>query len=155
MSRLTVEEKLNLVLELVEKHRITAYEIGENTDLNSSGVHRILTGEVKKPREKTLNLILQYIESRIVGTDIGLKAAEPIPEYSRKDKVEEVLQELRSLRREFTYSSEMIAKGVELSLLNTEELLVKSEELDKKVSENSSSLQRLEIAIQKSLSRKA
>lgn len=64
------EEKLRLVLDLVQKHGITAYEIGENTPLNTSGVHRILNGEIKKPREKTLTTILEYIESRIVGTDI-------------------------------------------------------------------------------------
>lgn len=68
MSNLTPEEMLLLVKELTDKHQVTAYEIGENTDLNTSGVHRILSGEVKSPRVKTLKIILEYIEDKIVGS---------------------------------------------------------------------------------------
>lgn len=70
MSGLTTKEKLNLVLSQSKKHRITAYEIGNKTELDSSAVHRILTGEVKKPRDRTLSIILQYIEKKITGTAV-------------------------------------------------------------------------------------
>lgn len=70
MNSLTIDEKLNLILDLVEKHEITAYEIGNNTELDSSAVHRILTGVVKKPRGRTLSIILEYIEKKIVGSKI-------------------------------------------------------------------------------------
>jgi len=33
--------------------------------LNASGVHRILTGEVKNPRSKTLDTILDFLNYRI------------------------------------------------------------------------------------------
>lgn len=69
MKDLTIEEMLALIKDLTLKHHITAYEIGENTDLNTSGVHRILAGEVLKPRIKTLKIILEYIEDKITGSN--------------------------------------------------------------------------------------
>lgn len=48
MSALTLDEKLKSIILTCDKHNITAYEIGENTSLNTSGVQRILNGEVKK-----------------------------------------------------------------------------------------------------------
>jgi len=70
MNALTLEEKIKFVIDLCYKHNITAYEIGNNTDLNTSGIQRILDGKVKKPRNRTLNAILEYIENKIVGTEI-------------------------------------------------------------------------------------
>ncbi len=61
MSYLTKKEKLQKVLELCEKLNITAYNIGGNTPLNTSGVQRILSGEEKDPRPKTVNTIYEYL----------------------------------------------------------------------------------------------
>lgn len=67
---LSKEEKLSLIKDLCNKHDITAYQIGEGTDLNTSGVHRIFSGEIKNPRNKTLNTILEYIEEKITGSQV-------------------------------------------------------------------------------------
>ena len=67
MKHLTPAEMLRKVKDLTTKHHITAYDIGENTDLNTSGVHRILAGEVQNPRIKTLKIILNYIKEKISG----------------------------------------------------------------------------------------
>lgn len=67
---MNIEKKLSFIIELCDKHDITAYEIGKETDLNTSGVQRILNREVNKPRNKTLNTILDYIEEKITGSDI-------------------------------------------------------------------------------------
>lgn len=87
MKDLTTKKKLELVLALTKKHHISAYEIGEQTDLNTSGIHRILTEEVKKPRDRTLSIILEYIEKKIVGTQLG--AEEEKPTYSSSPKITE------------------------------------------------------------------
>lgn len=87
MSSLTLKEKLNLIIDLCDKNDITAYEIGKDTKLNTSGVQRILNNEVKKPRNETLNTILEYIETKLVGTEFSPDktqdpiVAEPIQQY--------------------------------------------------------------------------
>lgn len=70
MRYLTIEEKMALIIDLCRNHHITSYEIGNNTPLNGAGVHRILSGLTKKPRNKTLNTILDYLEKVIVGSKI-------------------------------------------------------------------------------------
>ena len=64
MKHLTTKEKLRVVLDLCEKYHIKAYEIGGNTPLNTSGVHRILTKEVKNPRGKTVDVMYDYVIKR-------------------------------------------------------------------------------------------
>jgi len=86
MSDLTTKEKLDLVQKLTKKHGITAYEIGNKTELDTSAVHRILTNEVKKPRDRTLSIILEYIEDKIVGSKFGegKKVEEEFIPYEKK-----------------------------------------------------------------------
>src|SRR5690606_30745176 len=68
---MNTEEKVKFIKETCEKLNVTAYEIGENTTISTVAAYNILSGESKNPREKTLGIILQYLESRInegVGT---------------------------------------------------------------------------------------
>ena len=65
MSKLNTLQKVKLIVELCDKHNITAYEIAKNTDLTPSGIQRILNNEVTKPRDSTLNQILQFIEEKL------------------------------------------------------------------------------------------
>lgn len=78
-SALTIEEKINLIKKVCEENDITAYEIGENTSISSMGVHNILTGESKNPRNKTLNIILEYIEKRLLGTRLNIDEPYELP----------------------------------------------------------------------------
>ncbi len=75
--------KNKIGIQLCKKYTITSYEIGENTELTIAGVQRILTGETKKPREKTLDIILDYIEEK----------TGPIEGYSEHKTVKNTLQE--------------------------------------------------------------
>lgn len=94
---LTLKEKTDLVVDLCHKNDITAYEIGKETGLSIAGIQKILNNEVKKPRNKTLNLILEYIENKIVGTQIDNKnlnesiVNEPDNTYKPKIKNEGVV----------------------------------------------------------------
>lgn len=66
---ITIEEKIKLIKDLAEKHDISAYEIGLNSEVSTSSAHKIFSGEQKNPRNKTLNLILEYIENKITGSN--------------------------------------------------------------------------------------
>ena len=69
MNALSLNEKLNLIVDLCEKHQITAYEIAKATGLSASGVQKILNNEIRKPHNKTLNSIREFVESKIVNSD--------------------------------------------------------------------------------------
>lgn len=60
MNYLTPKEKLKKVLDLCKQLGITAYNIGRNTPLNSSGVQRILNKTVT-PHSKTINILYDYL----------------------------------------------------------------------------------------------
>lgn len=111
MSYLTRGEKLKNIIDLCEKHEITGYQIGENTPLNASGVHRILTGEVKNPRTKTLDIILDFINYKISELnskeEINTSLKEPDNVYKKDiheiiaDRIMEELKPiLKSLKKE-------------------------------------------------------
>lgn len=66
---LTIKQKLSLIKEIAEKHEISSYEIGENTSVSAKTAYNIFNDDKIKPRNKTLNIILEYLENAIVGTE--------------------------------------------------------------------------------------
>jgi len=66
MKDLNKENKLLFILENVKKYSITAYEIGTNTELNISGIDRVLDGTTKNPQKTTVNIIYDYINNKYV-----------------------------------------------------------------------------------------
>lgn len=94
--------KKEIVLKLIEEHKITAYEIGNNTPVSALAVQNIIDGTTKNPRDKTLIPIIEYIENKIVGSAIpGHKNHNPQvvndPEvgYNAQEKVNEIYSELK------------------------------------------------------------
>ncbi len=91
MKSLTPKEKLKYIVCLCHKNDITAYEISKSKGLSASGIQRILNNEVKKPRNETLDIILDYIENKLTSskfedtTDTDSQAAEPIQQYIHRD----------------------------------------------------------------------
>lgn len=81
MYNLTKKQKLNFITEKAKELEVSGYEIGKKTGLNISGVERILNGSVKNPHEKTLNTIIEFLENKVLGSEIG-KAAEPSEIYN-------------------------------------------------------------------------
>lgn len=124
---------LETVLHLTKKHCITAYEIADNTPLNASGVHRILTNQTKNPRKKTLNIILDYIEQRITGANLNNSHIDQIlqtpgPEVSINN---ETLKAIKELQNKLTNNQNLIADGVAQCLVNSE--LIKEETIGLKI----------------------
>lgn len=64
------EELLKNVLTLIEKYKITAYEIEQNTELSAVGVQKIVNGETKKPLSSTLKTIMDYINRKYINNSI-------------------------------------------------------------------------------------
>ncbi len=77
MNYLTPKEKLKIVLDLCKKLGITAYNIGENTPLNASGVRRILNKTVR-PQSKTIHILYDYVIKREM--EANNKTLEKVPE---------------------------------------------------------------------------
>lgn len=70
MYGLTNKQKLAFILEKVEEMKLTAYDIGKKTKLSITGIDKILNGTSKNPQEKTLNTIIDYLESKVLGTNL-------------------------------------------------------------------------------------
>ncbi len=91
MSSLTPKGKVKFIVDLCHKNDITAYEISKSKGLSASGIQRILNNEVKKPRNETLDVILDYIENKLTGSkfettnDTEREVAEPIQQYIHRD----------------------------------------------------------------------
>lgn len=80
-------DKLKIALNLIKENNITAYEIGKNTNISTFALQKIINGETKKPNERTLDTILEFLEKAIVGTNFKENKVEEPPEtYRIKNK---------------------------------------------------------------------
>lgn len=133
MSKLTKKEKLKLVLELSEKLNLTAYEFGTNTSISIFTARQILNKETKNPSERTLDEMLNYIEEKTVGSKIeghknhpeNSKVAEESAVYYTATN--EILKAIGALHTSLKKDNESFAKALEMTFLNTEDLLEKTD----------------------------
>lgn len=68
-KELKFEDKINLTLKLIKKHKLTAYEIAKNLEITTMTVTNIINGSVKKPRERNIDSILNYLYHNILNKD--------------------------------------------------------------------------------------
>lgn len=83
---LTIKEKVDLIRDLCKKHDISSYELGKNANVSAKGAYNILNEDDIKFRNSTLNLVLDYIENKITGTN---KKQSLKPEHYIENKVAE------------------------------------------------------------------
>lgn len=69
MYNLTKKEKLDFILEKVKELKFSAYEISKEIKLTEAGVSRILKGIAKNPHETSLDEIILFLESKVLGTE--------------------------------------------------------------------------------------
>jgi transcriptional regulator with XRE-family HTH domain len=102
MSNLTKEEKLLFVLEKQKEEGFSAHFISKNTGLSEAGVQRILNGSSKSPQEKSLNLIIEFLEGKQTGksTDTKSIAKSKDLDYIDIQSTVEMQREIISLYRE-------------------------------------------------------
>lgn len=117
MNDLSREEKLKLALELIEKHQISAYEISKNVDISDVGAGKIISGASKKPRQSTINAILDYIKEKYnTSAEInGVRETEPVYKES-------VLKAIKNLEKMIRRDNDVMFSAMNHTLLNTEEL---------------------------------
>jgi hypothetical protein len=86
------------IRDLSEKNHITAYEISKNTSISINTVRNVLTKSKIKTKQKTLIIILDYLENAIVGTT---KELEMEPKYSTKNRVATAAEDGTNYNLEF------------------------------------------------------
>ena len=93
---LTIEDKVKFIQEASRKHHISAYEYGTKTTISTPSAQRILEGS-GNPRNKTLNIMIAYIEQRIVGAEKLNKVISNITEADKKIITNTVVEKLTPL----------------------------------------------------------
>lgn len=91
MYGLTKEQKIDFIIEKSAELNISAYEFGENTKITATGARNILTRQSENPRNKNLDIMMDYLMSKVTGTNL-LKASEPTLVYSKKESIDEQLR---------------------------------------------------------------
>ena len=60
---------LNFIKEKCKELGISGYDIGKNASISEQSAYKILDGTTKNPRRKNLLMILDYLESKVIGTN--------------------------------------------------------------------------------------
>lgn len=90
-----LKDKVKLIRTVASDNGITAYDIGKNTEISLTSARNVLEEDNITYRNKTLNIILDYLENAIVGT------VKPPKEYTEKYKEREVAEESLEYKRSF------------------------------------------------------
>lgn len=77
-------EKVEHIKKVCEQEDITAYKIAQDTGLSAVGIQKILNSETKNPNNSTLSILMEYLEEKVIGKDIG-KIQESESVYSKND----------------------------------------------------------------------
>lgn len=77
-------EKVEHIKKVCEQEDITAYKIAQDTGLSAVGIQKILNSETKNPNNSTLSILMEYLEEKVTGKDIG-KIQESESVYSKND----------------------------------------------------------------------
>lgn len=76
-------KKVSLIKKLANKHGISSYEIAQNTSVSAKTLYNIFNDDNIKPRNSTLNIIIEYLESIETGSN---KKSELKDQYKLENK---------------------------------------------------------------------
>ena len=111
------------IIEAIKSRGITPYSIGKHTPLNEMSVGNILKGKVKKPNDSTLQILQKFIidyDEGLIGKELdeeGLIIQDPI------------LDAIQKLSNMIARNDDLLSEGVKQTLLNTEKLKMKSDDI--------------------------
>ncbi|MDD2263681.1 MAG: helix-turn-helix transcriptional regulator [Bacteroidales bacterium] len=91
------------ILEAIEDMGVTQYQVCADTGLDESVISRIIRGETKKPRQKTIELIAKYLHVNPVWLITGEGDKQP-----EEKPVDFILEMLMSQQRTIESLSETI-----------------------------------------------
>lgn len=150
MSELTKKEKHQLVIELANKHGITSYEFGQKTTLTDAGAFKVLSGQSKNPHNSTLNIMLEYIESKIVGKEVPGHENHKVEE----SETEYIIDNETLFKAKVLKSLDYLEKAIGLTLLNTDDIMDTSKFIKGKVTSIDKSFNGLPRIIENSLAKR-
>ena len=117
------ENNVKAIIEAIKSRGITPYSIGKHTPLNEMSVGNILKGRVKKPNDSTLQILQKFIRDYDAGL-IGKEIEEDFPIF--RDPVLEAIERLSNI---IVRNDELLSEGIKQTLLNTEKLKMKSDDI--------------------------
>lgn len=115
------EPSLIKLLNLIENHSITAYEISKNTGLSSVGVQKIIDGKTKKPSISTINTILDYINNQYLLDKSNIKesviSSDDIQDYifekaSLESKLKMIFEQNTRIIKQYTEIKDLVINQV-------------------------------------------
>lgn len=105
---------------LVDKYRVTAYEMEKHTSLSAVGIQKIIDGITKNPQKRTLETLISYITKKY---DEKFHAEEERPIYSVKlSQLEEKERIIYCLERNLKDKDKLIDRGDQLLDLQAEKI---------------------------------
>ena len=66
MYGLTNEQKIDFIIKKSKQLGITSYDYGQNTSLSDLGARNILNRISKNPRSKNLDIMIKYLEDKMI-----------------------------------------------------------------------------------------
>lgn len=118
----------DLIIELMTKHDITAYDVGQNTSVSTNTVKNLLDGS-GTPRPKTLKIILKYLQDKIVGKSFPTHknydpnfVAEQPPTYTLPSTTH-IISAIERLESILIPRIDALSKAAEVTILNTDNIL--------------------------------
>lgn len=96
-DKLSKSDKLKEILRLVEKYKITNYEISKNTGLTEAGLGKIMGGKTQNPRHETIDMIYKFVVGKYRGDfenlggrllDENFTVREPVANYRKNELIE-------------------------------------------------------------------
>lgn len=111
---MTNEAILDIILKACKDFSITAYEISKHTKFSAGGVQKILDGKTKKPNRQTLLTILDFLESRIVGSKLAGHKNYREPSNEVEDQILKVQEEVESYYKKVPINEIFSDVGTEL-----------------------------------------
>ncbi|WP_405329578.1 hypothetical protein [Leeuwenhoekiella sp. LLG6367-2.1] len=148
------EEKINLIREESEKHGITAYEMAKATGMTESGIARILDGTSKNPHNNSINKLLEFVETRIVGKYVVGHPNFTEPQFNEDQSSYEaktVIAAITGLRNVLEGNQNLMSKAIEMILLNTDEIRDETSGLRKRLKSVDMGINDLSRTVNKSL----
>jgi predicted transcriptional regulator len=71
MYNLTKKEKLDFIKQKIKELNISAYTISKKINLTEAGIGKILNGTIKNPHESTIDMLLLYLEEKVLASEIN------------------------------------------------------------------------------------
>jgi transcriptional regulator with XRE-family HTH domain len=117
---ITKEEKIDFIKNFSKQYDISPYEIAEKTSISAMGVYNIINDKSKNPREKTLDIIIQYFEKKITGSKF-FRVQEPEEKYNKKDK-SDLIGKMNDIEFLLKENFNILAKGISETINNTRDI---------------------------------